>query len=78
MFLLVVLFFPQCSDNYVGKISLGLDAGIESFIATSLEELIKTPKFLLKAQHKIKLRQRRLKHKIKRLNNWLKLQNKNE
>nr|MDJ0510727.1 transposase [Crocosphaera sp.] len=34
-------------DNPVGKTSLGIDAGIESFVATSTGKLIKSPKFLL-------------------------------
>jgi putative transposase len=66
----------SCPEAPVGKISLGIDAGIESFIATDRGELIKAPKFLLKTQSKLKLLQRRLKHKIKGSNNWLKLQNK--
>ena len=63
-------------DNSAGKVSLGLDAGIESFIATSTGELIKAPKFLLSKLRELKLLQRRLKHKNKGSNNWLKLQNK--
>ncbi len=34
-------------DNPVGKKSLGIDAGIESFVATSTGKLFKSPKFLL-------------------------------
>lgn len=55
----------SCPDAFVGKLSLGIDAGIESFIATDKGELIKTPKFLSKALSKLKSLQRRLKHKIK-------------
>jgi len=66
----------QCPDIPVGKTSLGIDAGIESFVATSNKELIKAPKFLLKSQRKLKLLQRRLKHKKIGSNNWLKLQQK--
>ncbi len=66
----------ECPDNPVGKTSIGIDAGIESFIATSRGELIKCPRFLFDAQRKLKLLQRRLKHKIKGSNNWLKLQRK--
>ena len=65
-----------CPDAPVGKVSLGLDAGIESFIATDRGELIKAPKFLWKTQSKLKLLQRRLKHKIKGSRNWLRLQDK--
>jgi putative transposase len=66
----------QCPEPVVGKTSLGIDAGIESFVATSLGELIKAPRFLLEVQRKLKLLQRRLKHKIKGSSNWLKLQRK--
>ena len=60
----------------VGKTCLGIDAGIESFVATSRGDLIKAPRFLLKVQSKLKLLQRRLKHQVKGSNNWLKLQEK--
>jgi len=75
---LMIAFQSQesCPDAPVGKVSLGIDAGIESFVATDKGELIKAPKFLLKAQSKLKLLQRRLKHKTKGSKNWLKLQNK--
>ncbi|MGL6345185.1 MAG: RNA-guided endonuclease InsQ/TnpB family protein [Waterburya sp.] len=62
-------------DIIPGKTSIGLDAGIESFIATGTE-LIKSPKFLLGKLRMLKLLQRRLKKKIKGSNNWLKLQKK--
>jgi putative transposase len=75
---LMICFQSQesCPDAPVGKVSLGLDAGIESFVATDRGELIKAPKFLLQAQSKLKSLQRRLKHKTKGSQNWLKLQNK--
>jgi putative transposase len=75
---LMIAFRSQesCPDAPVGKVSLGLDAGIETFVATDRGELIKAPKFLSKAQSKLKLLQRRLKHKTKGSQNWLKLQNK--
>ncbi len=63
-------------DILPGKTSLGLDAGISSFVASSRGELIKTPEFVLKAARKLKSLQRRLKNKIKGSNNWLKLQKK--
>lgn len=63
-------------DNPIGPVSLGVDAGIESFIATSVGELIKCPKFLFHSLGELKLLQRRLKKKIKASNNWLKLQKK--
>ena len=62
-------------DAVPGKVSIGIDAGIESFIATP-SELIKSPKFLRSQQQKLKLLQRRLKKKIKGSNNWLRLQRK--
>ncbi|ELS05300.1 transposase [Xenococcus sp. PCC 7305] len=63
-------------DILPGETSLGLDAGISSFVASSRGELIKTPEFVLKAARKLKSLQRRLKNKIKGSNNWLKLQKK--
>ena len=72
-------------DNPISKTSLGIDAGIESFVPTSTGKLIKAPRFLLSQLRKLKLLQRRLKHKTKRSfqlsvisyqsSNWLKLQN---
>ena len=74
---LMIAFQSQESspDAPVGKVSLGIDAGINAFVATDRGELIKAPKFLLKVQSQLKLLQRRLKHKIKGSQNWLKLQN---
>ncbi|NER03236.1 MAG: transposase [Okeania sp. SIO3C4] len=63
-------------DNPVGKVSLGVDAGVESFIATSEGRLTKAPKFLLYQLRELKLLQRRLKKKKIGSNNWLKSQNK--
>jgi putative transposase len=62
-------------DHLPGKISIGIDAGIESFIATQ-RELIKSPKFLRSKLRTLKLLQRRLSKKTKGSNNWLKLQRK--
>ncbi len=59
-----------------GETSLGLDAGISSFVASSRGELIKTPEFVLRAARKLKSLQRRLKNKIKGSVNWLRLQKK--
>ena len=61
-------------DIMPGKTSLGIDAGIFSFIATSDGTLIQTPQFVQKAASKLRSLQRRLKHKVKGSNNWLKLQ----
>ena len=63
-------------DVVPGEISLGLDAGISSFVASSRGELIKTPEFVLRAARKLKSLQRRLKNKTKGSNNWLRLQRK--
>ncbi|WP_287517535.1 transposase [Okeania sp. SIO2C2] len=63
-------------DNPVGKKSLGIDAGIENFVATSTGKLFTSPKFLLGQLRELKLLQRRLKNKTKGSSNWLKLQNK--
>ena len=52
------------TDPIPGKTSIGLDAGIESFIATQ-RELIKSPKFLRSKLRTLKLLQRRLKKKTK-------------
>jgi putative transposase len=62
-------------DHLPGKVSIGIDAGIESFLATPTE-LIKSPRFLRDKLLKLKILQRRLKKKIKGSNNWLKLQRK--
>ncbi len=62
-------------DAVPGKVSIGIDAGIESFVATP-SELIKSPKFLRSQLRKLKLLQRKLKKKIKGSNNCLKLQRK--
>jgi putative transposase len=77
-YFLMVVFqsSEECPDIPVGKKSLGIDAGIESFVATSNGDLIKAPKFLLALQGKLKSLQRRLKNKNKGSNNWLKLQKK--
>ncbi len=74
----LVIYFesPEAvPDTLPGKKSIGLDAGIESFVATPTQ-LIKSPKFLIHQARKLKLLQRRLKTKTKGSNNWLKLQNK--
>lgn len=76
-FLMIVFQSPESVPDFrPGSVSLGLDAGISSFVATSNEELIKSPKFLLSQLRKLKLLQRRLKKKIKGSSNWLKLQKK--
>jgi putative transposase len=74
----LVIYFESpetVPDALPGQKSIGLDAGIESFVATPTQ-LIKSPKFLIHQARKLKLLQRRLKTKTKGSNNWLKLQNK--
>jgi putative transposase len=74
----LMIVFQSCEsvpDPIPGKMSIGLDAGIESFIATP-SELIKSPKFFRSKLRTLKLLQRRLKKKTKGSQNWLKLQRK--
>ncbi|MDJ0596599.1 MAG: transposase [Pleurocapsa sp. MO_226.B13] len=74
----LVIYFESSEsvpDAVPGKTSVGLDAGIESFVATPTQ-LIKSPQFLKHKARKLKLLQRRLKNKTKGSNNWKKLQNK--
>jgi putative transposase len=52
---------------------LGIDVGLEKFLATSDGELIKRPKFFNALARKLKLLQRRLKHKKKGSKNKAKL-----
>lgn len=66
----------EAPEAIPGKKSLGIDAGISNFIATSNQELIKSPKFLRSKLKKLKKLQRRLKNKAKGSNNWLKLKSK--
>ena len=54
--------------------AIGLDAGIQSMIATSDGLTIPRPKFLDKALRKIELLQRKLRNKKKGSNKWHKLQ----
>jgi putative transposase len=73
----LVIYFESSEvvpDANPGQTSIGLDAGIESFVATP-NQLIKSPKFLIHQARKLKLLQRRLKTQTKGSNNWLKLQN---
>jgi putative transposase len=51
----------------------GLDLGLDKFVATSDGELVDRPRFLDSLLRKVKLLQRRLKHKTKRSNNRHKL-----
>ena len=75
---LMIVFQSSASvpDAVPGKMSIGIDAGISNFIATSNQELIKSPSFLRSKLKKLRMLQRKLKNKTKGSNNWLKLQNK--
>ncbi len=53
--------------------SLGIDLGLDKFLATSDGELVDRPRFLNRLQRKRKLLQRRLRNKQKRSNNRHKL-----
>lgn len=52
---------------------VGIDLGLEKFLATSNGELIARPRFFNLLHRKLKLLQRRLKHKRKGSKNWRKL-----
>lgn len=55
---------------------VGIDLGLNAFVATSQGELIARPRFFVDASRKLKLLQRRLKHKKKGSRNWYKLNQK--
>ena len=55
---------------------VGIDLGLNAFVATSDGELIARPRFFVDAQRKLKLLQRKLKHKKKGSSNWRKLNQK--
>lgn len=55
---------------------LGVDIGVDNYLATSDGELVSRPRFFNALHRQLKLLQRRLKHKKKGSSNWLKLQNK--
>ena len=57
-------------DPIAGKTSIGIDAGVKNFIATSKGHIVKPIRFLLKHARKLVLLQRRLARKKKRSKNW--------
>ena len=63
------------SPKHQGK-SLGIDLGLEKFIATSQQELIARPKFFVELQSKLRWLQRRLSKKQKGSKNWHKAREK--
>ncbi|MDB9313692.1 transposase [Spirulina sp. CS-785/01] len=54
--------------------AIGIDLGLNSFIATSENELIKSHKFFRESEGKLKLLQRKLKNKKKGSRRWLRIQ----
>ncbi len=66
----------QVPDVMPRGLPVGIDLGLNSFVATSEGELIARPKFFVEASRKLKLLQRRLKHKKKGSSNWRKLNHK--
>ena len=72
-YLMIVFQSPEIiPDIMPGRKSLGIDAGIGSFIYTSQNESIKSSQFLRSKLKKLKTLQRRLKNKVKGSKNWLK------
>ncbi len=55
---------------------IGIDVGLNAFVATSEGELVQRPRFYVDTQRELKLLQRRLKHKKKGSKNWQKLNRK--
>ncbi|MGL5875400.1 MAG: RNA-guided endonuclease InsQ/TnpB family protein [Xenococcaceae cyanobacterium] len=70
----------QCDINVPDPIPhghpIGVDIGLEKFLATSDGLLVKPPKFFKSLQSKLKLLQRRLSRKTKRSNNYEKARTK--
>jgi putative transposase len=66
----------QVPDVPVHGHFLGIDIGLDKYLATSDGELVSRPRFFNALQGKLKLLQRRLKHKKKGSSHWLKLQKK--
>ena len=57
-------------DVPYGGYAIGIDMGLEKFLATSEGELITNPRFFVTAQGKLKLLQRMLKNKKKGSRRW--------
>lgn len=57
-------------------VPVGIDVGLEKFLATSSGELIPNPRFFIERQRELKLLQHRVKNKRKGSNNWRKLNKK--
>jgi putative transposase len=52
---------------------IGIDVGLNAFVATSSGELVQRPRFYVERLRQLKLLQRRLKHQKKGSKNWYKL-----
>jgi putative transposase len=63
-------------DNPPSGHPLGIDIGLDKYLATSDGELVNRPRFFNALHRELKSLQRRLKHQRKGSNNWLKLQRK--
>jgi putative transposase len=75
-----VVFSLECDVNVPEPVAhgfpIGIDLGLDQFLATSEGKLVKRPKFLKAEHRKLKLLQRRLKNKKKGSNNRHKLNQK--
>jgi putative transposase len=75
-----IILSLQCEVNVPDPVAagypIGIDLGLDQFLATSEGRLVKRPKFLNAIQGKLKLLQRRLKNKKKGSNNRHKLNQK--
>ena len=52
--------------------ALGIDVGLQSYLATSDGRLVRSPKFFVKLESKLRLLQQRASRKVKGSNNWRK------
>lgn len=72
-----VMLALECDVNVPDAVPsgypIGIDLGLDKFLATSENETVERPKFFVELQRELKLLQRRLKHKVKSSNNRRKL-----
>lgn len=66
----------QILDRMPHGKAVGIDLGLEKFLATSDGDLVSRPRFFVDAQRQLKLLQQRLRHKKKGSKNWRKAQQK--
>jgi len=74
--MLVLQFDVQIPSAKPHGHAVGIDLGLNAFVATSDHELVPRPKFFVDAQRKLKLLQQKLKHLKLGSNNWRKAQKK--